>query len=236
MSWSDNLVFKPFIGDFSPSPFCTTRKISPSVSPCAHVSSVRLGGCESFGASGPSPLASAPWQKEQYFLNEAAPAVTEAAVAATGFFIFFGSGPTPEVCPSTVIANATENVKRAPLIRTDARLMIGTPTNLRIWLKRYRNAKLLNFIKDRGCLLSYEGQPRCVYATGSAGAGRGLGVDVLPQPVVDELDHLVAVPIEEHLVHVAVDADVLEPHEIVLGPGLIQPLRDTRVEHAVIRA
>src|SRR5690349_1496426 len=140
ISWSDNFVFMPFIGDFSPSPFCTTRKISPSVSPCPQVSSMRLGGCESFGARGPSPFASAPWQNEQYFLNVAAPAVTEAAVAATGFFTFFGSGPTPGVCPSTVIANATTNARRTPLIRIDARLVIGTPTTPKRMVETlYRN-------------------------------------------------------------------------------------------------
>src|ERR1700722_5166071 len=55
---------------------------------------------------------------------------------------------------------------------------------------------------------------------GSAGSVR----DVLPEPVIDELDDLVAVPVEEHLVLVAVDADVLQADEIVLRAGLIEPL------------
>ena len=55
--------------------------------------------------------------------------------------------------------------------------------------------------------------------------------DVLPEPVIDELDDLVAVPVEEHLVLVAVDADVLQADELVLRAGLIEPLRHARVEH-----
>src|ERR1700733_9126999 len=59
--------------------------------------------------------------------------------------------------------------------------------------------------------------------------------DVLPEPVIDELDDLVAVPVEEHLVLVAVDARVLQADEIVLRAGLIEPLGYARVEHAVVR-
>ena len=46
----------------------------------------------SFGAIGPSPLASAPWQNRQFFLNAALPAAIDSAVDATGFFIFAASG------------------------------------------------------------------------------------------------------------------------------------------------
>ncbi len=59
-------------------------------------------------------------------------------------------------------------------------------------------------------------------------------VDVLVQPVVDQLDDDVAIAVEEHFVHVAVNAHVLEPDEVVFRAGLIQPLRHAGVKHAVI--
>ena len=73
-SWSGIFPLKPTIVDFAPPPFAITVKIWPSVDPCVHVASVRSGGLESFGASGPLPFAFAPWQNAQYFLNAAAPA------------------------------------------------------------------------------------------------------------------------------------------------------------------
>ena len=52
----------PFISELPPTPFEMMVKISPSVDPYSHLSSVRFGGLGFFGASGPSPRAFAPWQ------------------------------------------------------------------------------------------------------------------------------------------------------------------------------
>src|SRR5580692_6218894 len=59
---------------------------------------------------------------------------------------------------------------------------------------------------------------------------------VLANPVIDELDDHIAVLVEEHFVHVAVDAGVFEAHKLVLHARLIEPLGNADVEHAVIRA
>src|SRR5437588_11696122 len=69
----------------------------------------------------------------------------------------------------------------------------------------------------------------------SARGRGGFVVDVLPQPPVDELDDLVAVPVEKHLMHVSVYPGVLEPDEIVLRTRLVQPFWNTGVIDAVIR-
>lgn len=66
-SGSGIFPLKPTILEFGPAPLAMTVKMSPSVEPCVQVASVRAGGFESFGASGPFPLASTPWQKAQYF-------------------------------------------------------------------------------------------------------------------------------------------------------------------------
>src|SRR5690349_489769 len=61
-------------------------------------------------------------------------------------------------------------------------------------------------------------------------------LDVLPQPVVDVLDHYIAVAIEKHFMHIAVDPDILQANKVVLHAGLVQPLGNANVEHAVIRS
>src|SRR5262249_20535431 len=87
--------FMPFILKSGPAPSRRTRKISPSVDPRSHLASVRSDGCVSFGAIGPLPLASAPWQKRQFFVNAAWPAAIESADEGTGFFIFLPSSLPP---------------------------------------------------------------------------------------------------------------------------------------------
>src|SRR5882672_366625 len=76
------------MSNFGPAPSRITAKISPSLDPRSHLSSVRLGGCVPSGAIGPSPLASAPWQKRQFFWNSACPALIDAGDEAIGFFNF----------------------------------------------------------------------------------------------------------------------------------------------------
>ncbi len=67
-------------------------------------------------------------------------------------------------------------------------------------------------------------------------AAAGLLLQVFVEPAVDELDDLVAIPVQEHLVHVPVDAHVFEAHEIILGSSLIEPLGNADVEDAVVGA
>src|SRR5215471_2436228 len=83
------------MSNFGPAPSLMTRKISPSVDPRSHLASVRSGGCVSFGAIGPLPFASAPWQNLQYLPKAAAPALIESGEEATGFFSFFPSSLPP---------------------------------------------------------------------------------------------------------------------------------------------
>src|SRR6185503_19278362 len=86
------------MSNLGPAPSRMTTKISPSLSPRSHLSSVRFDGCVPSGAIGPLPLASALWQKRQYFWNDACPALIEAGEEATGFFSFLASGLPPGVC------------------------------------------------------------------------------------------------------------------------------------------
>src|SRR5580765_6061 len=71
---------------------------------------------------------------------------------------------------------------------------------------------------------------------------RGAGItspallQVFANPVVDKLDDLVAVPVEEHFMHIPVYAHVLEADEVILCAGLIEPLGNAHVEDAMIRA
>ena len=53
---------------------------------------MRFGGCVSFGASLPSPVASSPWQNLQYFPYATFPAAIDSAVGFTGFLNFAASG------------------------------------------------------------------------------------------------------------------------------------------------
>src|SRR5262249_20720098 len=83
----------PFMSNFGPAPSRMTAKISPSVEPRSHFASVRSGGWVSFGAMGPLPFASFPWQKRQFFVYVAFPAAIDSGVGFTGFFIFAASEP-----------------------------------------------------------------------------------------------------------------------------------------------
>src|SRR6185436_15417198 len=89
------------MSNFGPAPLLITAKISPSVEPRSHLSSVRSEGWVPSGAIGPLPLASAPWQKRQFFVNKAFPAAIEAGLDATGFFTFFASSLPPGFCART---------------------------------------------------------------------------------------------------------------------------------------
>src|SRR6185436_12187351 len=95
ISWSVILLLKPFMSNFGPAPSLMTVKISPSLSPRSHLSSVRSDGCVPSGAIGPLPLASAPWQNRQFFRNAALPAAIEAGLDGTLFFSFFASALPP---------------------------------------------------------------------------------------------------------------------------------------------
>src|SRR5216683_2325612 len=57
---------------------------------------------------------------------------------------------------------------------------------------------------------------------------------VFANPIVDEFDDHIAVPVEEHFVHIAVDPDVFEAHKLVLYACLIEPFGNANVEHTVI--
>src|SRR5579859_8040659 len=92
--------------NFGPAPSRMTAKISPSLEPRSHFASVRFGGCESFGAIGPSPLASAPWQNRQFFVNAALPAAIDSAFDGTGFLTFAASGLP---CAAPIVAHANTN-------------------------------------------------------------------------------------------------------------------------------
>ena len=67
-----HLPLNAIILESAPAPLAISVNISPSVDPCVHMASVKSGGLESLGASGPSPLAPTPWQNAQYFLYSAA--------------------------------------------------------------------------------------------------------------------------------------------------------------------
>src|SRR5262245_10537048 len=84
-------------------------KSSPSVDPRSHLASVRSEGWVSFGAIGPFPFASAPWQNRQFFVNAAWPAATESADEGTGFLSFFPSSLPPGfwALTATIATSAT---------------------------------------------------------------------------------------------------------------------------------
>src|SRR5690348_7455986 len=58
---------------------------------------------------------------------------------------------------------------------------------------------------------------------------------VLAQPAVDELDHLLAVAVEKHFMHVAVNAGVFQTDEVIFRARLVEPLRNANVEYTMIR-
>src|SRR6476619_610189 len=102
-----------------------TRKISPSVDPRSHLSSVRFEGWVPSGAIGPFPLASALWQNLQFFWNAACPALIDSGDEATGFFIFLPSGLPPGFCARIVtLASATQDNASAGIRAVDTRRMI----------------------------------------------------------------------------------------------------------------
>src|SRR5260370_14407210 len=110
MSVSDILLLYPFMSNFGPAPSRMTRKISPSVDPRSHLSSVRFDGCVPSGAIGPLPLASAPWQKRQFFWNAACPALIDSGDEATRVFLFLPSGLPPGFCALAVtVISATQD-------------------------------------------------------------------------------------------------------------------------------
>src|SRR3954452_20645399 len=112
------------MSNFGPAPSRMTAKISPSLAPRSHLASVRSGGWVSFGAIGPLPLASAPWQKRQFFANSALPAATDSALAATGFFIFAAS---EFPCAAARAASAAKHtaMMQSETRRMKARLLDG---------------------------------------------------------------------------------------------------------------
>src|SRR6185503_7899591 len=88
--------------------------MSTSAEPNSHLASVRSGGCESFGAIGPSPFPSVPWQNRQYFWNVALPAAIDCGVEATGFLAgLAGAGACPALAPA---ANNTADKPRTQIM------------------------------------------------------------------------------------------------------------------------
>src|SRR5579862_4606624 len=112
------------MSNFGPAPLLMTRKISPSVEPRSHLSSVRFGGCVPSGAIGPLPLASVPWQKRQFFVYAALPAAIDSGLDGTGFFSFFPSGLPPGFCaPAETDISATATTASAGTKTRDMRRM-----------------------------------------------------------------------------------------------------------------
>src|SRR5438067_6659604 len=110
-SVSDILLLKPFMSNFGPAPSRITMKISPSLEPRSHLSSVRFDGCVPSGAIGPSPCASAPWQKRQFFWKTACPALIDSGDDATGFLSFLPASLPPGFCAAEADASRRANVK-----------------------------------------------------------------------------------------------------------------------------
>src|SRR5260221_2922874 len=99
------------MSNFGPAPSRITMKISPSVEPRSHLSSVRFDGCVPSGAIGPSPCASAPWQKRQFFWKIACPALIDSGDDVTGFLSFLPASLPPGFCAAEAGASRTANVK-----------------------------------------------------------------------------------------------------------------------------
>src|SRR5262247_193877 len=69
------------------------------------------------GASVPSPLPVVPWHCRQFFSYNRCPALTDAAVAGTGFLTAAAFGSPPRRCASTDVAShATAQARIATLI------------------------------------------------------------------------------------------------------------------------
>src|SRR5471030_3116336 len=113
------------MSNLGPAPLLMTRKISPSVDPRSHLSSVRFDGCVPSGAIGPLPLASVPWQKRQFFWNAACPALIDSGDEATGFFSFLPSGLPPGFCaPAVTVMRATHASACAGMRTVEIRRMV----------------------------------------------------------------------------------------------------------------
>src|SRR4029077_5237549 len=112
------------MSNFGPAPSRMTAKISPSVDPRSHFASVRSDGCVSFGAIGPLPFASAPWQKRQFLMNAAFPAAIDSAFDATGFFIFAASG-LPCAAPMAARARTNTGIRTNAARRIRNGLLVG---------------------------------------------------------------------------------------------------------------
>src|SRR6266850_40210 len=122
------------MSNFGPAPSRITAKISPSLDPRSHLSSVRLGGCVPSGAIGPSPLASAPWQKRQFFWNSACPALIDAGDEAIGFFNFWASGLPPGFCATGLTMIRVTGLRplwRVTKIETRFRVVLSSRSSAR---------------------------------------------------------------------------------------------------------
>src|SRR5947208_15783596 len=115
------------MSNVGPAPSRITTKISPSLSPRLHFASVRFEGCVPSGAIGPLPLASAPWQKRQFFWNAACPALIDSGVAATGFFIFFASGLPPGFCAARAVLARNAHASARVTRRDVRRMLLSAP-------------------------------------------------------------------------------------------------------------
>src|SRR4029077_15374732 len=132
------------MSNFGPAPLLMTRKISPSVDPRSHLSSVRLDGCVPSGAIGPFPLASVPWQKRQFFVNSAFPAAIDSGLEATGFFIALPAAPPPgSWAPADAVMRATHAIANAGMRPVDIRqrMMDSSPSMTRLLLNAGRQAR-----------------------------------------------------------------------------------------------
>src|ERR1700680_740542 len=57
---------------------------------------------------------------------------------------------------------------------------------------------------------------------------------ILTDPIIDELDDLVAILVEEHLMHVAVYAHVFQANKFIFHARLIEPFGDAGVKNAMV--
>src|SRR5437762_672782 len=134
-SVSDILLLKPFMSNFGPAPSRMTRKISPSVDPRSHLSSVRFDGCVPSGAIGPLPFASALWQNRQFFWNSACPALIDSGDDGTGFFMLLPSALPPGFCAETGAASSVASTSAdVAMSAVEKRRRIGqrSPLSMRI--------------------------------------------------------------------------------------------------------
>src|SRR5918997_450075 len=105
----------PFISELPPMPFEMMVKISPSLDPYSHLSSVRSDGLGLLGASGPSPLAVPPWQCRHAFMYPCRPFRMESAVGLTGFLsaAALGLPPLTACAPRPFVPSSSATIVRA---------------------------------------------------------------------------------------------------------------------------